>query len=1532
MDTAFLFVESLTLLKHPSTAGNCHIMSCSPASLGLSALLNSRNMSTEPQNVDRGGIRRRAAPRKGPAGVHSDDAPDASTEAPSAAVASGSPPSELQLLFSTLLNPAMWILAVLVAVHAVVLACSWTLAAVSMFLSAGAAGQDKFGDSLTNDVAQLVQAHPIASTLSVCAIFCGIWALRRPLTAAARLLARLPVHVVHSCRAAARTLKWLASFKVRVPLIVVLNVWAYAAGHPLATGAAQHIWYLKDISRPMYVVSTWAAYATTLPWNWLGDGFTFMQRVNAIGATYPGIATPIIFVLVVGSFGMLRRSCANRQLSVARRTLARVANWIIFGCKLDMHVAPMGVALALCGLRGIMASLHAAYSFFFLTWPARLAWMVAAVAAWKLLIRLKTPLDGEQAVTGKLSTRPVVDDVTRLNATEVDRIWYVRCEEDVQHVIREARANGRHVSCRGQHHTMGAHTISAGGYVIDMAFLNFVEHDAGAGTVTCGPGATWGDLIRHLNRHGLSPRTMQSYCSFSVGGTIAVNAHGITTDYSMHESVISMRVVTADGDVITVDRDENNPDLFGRVIGGFGLFGIITSVTLKTAPNRKLNMEMIKLSAAEFPAVYHKCLADDSIDVKLARVDITNSKDIYLFLFRRASDEPTVSDIGPHAREMGLSTRMLYKWVMPLRLFQRMRYLVEDFTQQPLDWAGESDRNTLMHESAAPLAKLYNVFISVDDTFILQEYFVPDGGLQPWIARSRPILWAKHKHVTLLNITIRYVREDDATSLPYAPKDSYAFVLYYRLHRTAAGDAELASMHHQLVELTLDLGGTFYLPYRHHYTDEEMDAAYPSAASFFEAKQRYDPQNVFSNAWYRRYGARFIDVHRKPAPIEGAAPALLPPAEADLSEMELPVVANRRTDSYAKTFASPVLREKLVLFLENVFRVESPRVAYSLIAQCVWSPRNIDDFMVFRELCQRLRSRSMQTLLKLRNGYRQLRQLQQQVTDLSEQLEEILAELGVRRRRVIRDVLTMGDPGRLVLPLKRMLGVKGRVWVVHDKERGFTDAVERGSLGSVGRFVPIDYDNVAELPIPSNSVDLVTLSMGLHHFHQDQLSTVLAIIRRVLRPGGIFIVREHDARPDLLPICDLAHSVFNAVMGVSEEEEQREIRAFRPILEWRDVLTRAGFEDTYIYKVLPVHMDPTEDYMLAFVKPPFGRADGKLPEAAFDGGAAESKGEESRGDEEARPRSSTASSATPSSAPQLRRAVSDQTDEGARVERVCRSADDAIVESGQRPVRALHDSTWYKLPEWLLVTVAQEFGSSLDHTPWYRFPYLQFVALYWRVFDRELRVVAAADGLAAAVINSGAFMDFVIGVVLTLLFLQLKLLALGGLLAYGTSNQREFDQLIVEAPNEVDWESIDPRLKAVKVDAGSDSAHVWVLEVPNHAPFTQIIKKLAARSREVGARLLQISGWRGSMQLRVVAHTDEAVRSVGLVAAADTLFEYRLPRVRAGEATDEDETSASAGTHIAMRVNVEQLLSVVDAIETTVDDADVAQVYDFYGQ
>src|SRR6266496_2313079 len=54
----------------------------------------------------------------------------------------------------------------------------------------------------------------------------------------------------------------------------------------------------------------------------------------------------------------------------------------------------------------------------------------------------------------------------------------------------------------------------------------------------------------------------------------------------LNETVVD-DVIRADGEPVCCSRDER-PDLFRLVVGGYGLFGVVYSVTLRLVPRRTL--------------------------------------------------------------------------------------------------------------------------------------------------------------------------------------------------------------------------------------------------------------------------------------------------------------------------------------------------------------------------------------------------------------------------------------------------------------------------------------------------------------------------------------------------------------------------------------------------------------------------------------------------------------------------------------------------------------------------------------------------------------------------------------------------------------------------------------------------------------------------------------------------------------------------------------------------------------------------------
>ena len=449
----------------------------------------------------------------------------------------------------------------------------------------------------------------------------------------------------------------------------------------------------------------------------------------------------------------------------------------------------------------------------------------------------------------------MVDDVSRMNSTAVNRIFMVRNKEDVKFVLELARTRGVSVSMRGTQHSMGGHTIAENGFVLDMARMDSMEYDEKNSSVKLGPGALWSRVVFYLNRFGMSPRTLQSYSTFSVAGSLSVNAHGITSDDSVQESVTSITILMWDGTEKVCRREGEEEELFSLVLGGYGLFGVIVEVEVKVERNVHLWSEMIDCSVEEFPALYDNLLNSEDVNIKLGRLDTVSGEKCQLFIFRRQTVEgmKTVSDLPLAPRKMSRSSQLIYKWILPGGKF--LRSIIESAGYRALDWSEENERNQLIYESCEPLARLYSPFHKLEDTFILQEFFIPRDKFSTWMATAKPIICGTYENVTLLNCTIRFVKEDTTTLLSYArsTEGSYAFVLYYRCKKTPEADKVLEGLHNQLAEISIKVGGTFYLPYRHHYSSVQLKRAYPRISEFFQKKIQYDPHGVFRSKWSDHY-------------------------------------------------------------------------------------------------------------------------------------------------------------------------------------------------------------------------------------------------------------------------------------------------------------------------------------------------------------------------------------------------------------------------------------------------------------------------------------------------------------------------------------------------------------------------------------------------------------------------------------------------------------------------------------------------------
>ena len=135
---------------------------------------------------------------------------------------------------------------------------------------------------------------------------------------------------------------------------------------------------------------------------------------------------------------------------------------------------------------------------------------------------------------------------------------------------------------------------------------------------------------------------------------------------------------------------------------------------------------------------------------------------------------------------------------------------------------------------------------------ILHEYFLPaERVLDFQIACAETIPAAQD----LLNVTLRYVEADPISVMAFVPRPRVAVVMSFNQPATPRADEAARDMTQRLIQAVIDLGGSYYLPYRLHATPDQFRQAYPKAEAFAARKRHFDPQLRFRNALWDRYFA-----------------------------------------------------------------------------------------------------------------------------------------------------------------------------------------------------------------------------------------------------------------------------------------------------------------------------------------------------------------------------------------------------------------------------------------------------------------------------------------------------------------------------------------------------------------------------------------------------------------------------------------------------------------------------------------------------
>jgi FAD/FMN-containing dehydrogenase len=452
-----------------------------------------------------------------------------------------------------------------------------------------------------------------------------------------------------------------------------------------------------------------------------------------------------------------------------------------------------------------------------------------------------------------------LDDVhSRLNPTVARIHRRVADEQDIRDALAEAKRLGFPTAVCAGRHAMGGQQFVAGGMQIDMDDMRRVlDFDSTRGFVTAEAGIQWPDLMQYLDaeernrEHDWGIRQKQTGADrFSLGGSVSANVHGRGLRMKpLVDDIEAFTLMDADGNVHRCDR-ANNANLFSLAIGGYGLFGVITSVTLRLVRwckvRREVEVTMIEHVLDRFvERIDEGCLYGDfQFAIDPATPDYLRRG--VLSCYRRVPDGDALTADPVHL-DHGEWDRLLHlAHVDKARAFDEFAA----FYQRSDGQVYRSDQHQAGYYLDGYHARI-DTLLGHRGSEVISELYVPRPALVAFMRAAGIAL--RELDADVIYGTVRLIEGEDETVLRWARED-WACIIF-NLH--TAHDAEslehTALCNRALIDVAIQFGGSYYLTYHRHATRAQLDRCHPRFRQLEEAKWRHDPAGHFMSEWFRHY-------------------------------------------------------------------------------------------------------------------------------------------------------------------------------------------------------------------------------------------------------------------------------------------------------------------------------------------------------------------------------------------------------------------------------------------------------------------------------------------------------------------------------------------------------------------------------------------------------------------------------------------------------------------------------------------------------
>ncbi|MCE9560402.1 MAG: FAD-binding oxidoreductase [Armatimonadetes bacterium] len=417
-----------------------------------------------------------------------------------------------------------------------------------------------------------------------------------------------------------------------------------------------------------------------------------------------------------------------------------------------------------------------------------------------------------------------------------------------------ARAEKRTICLRGAGRSYGDASIDPEQIILDLCNLILVlQWDPESGVITVEPGVTIQQLWQRCLQTGWWPPVVPGTMHVTLGGALAMNIHGKNhfRAGSLGQHVLSLDLLTPDGKTQTISRED---ELFNSIIGGAGLLGIITKVTLQMhkITSGELDVTALKtVSWAETLAYFDRVAAE--VDYLVGWVDMSNPKGHAVIHHANYSPESHPASMQTSAQELppkifGFPKAQLWRIMrfvtnpVAVKVLNGIKFALAP--KQPKTFRQSLVAFSFLLDYVPNWQKCYRTGFLQFQVFLPKEEALEIFPLIAEMQRSSGFF-------AYLAVLKRH--RPDPFTITWA-LDGYSLAMDFPVH-PASKDALIAFLH-EVTDVVLACGGRFYLAKDSTLRPEDIQSylGQETIDKFQGLKSKHDPENLLQTQLARRVG------------------------------------------------------------------------------------------------------------------------------------------------------------------------------------------------------------------------------------------------------------------------------------------------------------------------------------------------------------------------------------------------------------------------------------------------------------------------------------------------------------------------------------------------------------------------------------------------------------------------------------------------------------------------------------------------------